>query len=67
MPPTNVTSNATPALRATGLVKRFDDLVAVDGLDLEVRPETCVTLLGPNGAGRTGFRTPAPRLRVRRV
>ena len=41
------------ALKATGLVKRFGDLVAVNGLDLEVRAGTCLALLGPNGAGKT--------------
>ncbi len=42
-----------PALAAHGLVKRFGDLVAVDGVDLEVRPAECFGLLGPNGAGKT--------------
>lgn len=42
-----------PALRASGLVKRFGDLTAVAGLDLEVRTGTCLALLGPNGAGKT--------------
>jgi ABC-2 type transport system ATP-binding protein len=41
------------ALRATGLVKRYGDLVAVDGIDLAVRAGTCLGLLGPNGAGKT--------------
>src|SRR3990172_5125195 len=41
------------ALRAAGLVKRFGDVVAVDGLDLEVRTGECFGLLGPNGAGKT--------------
>jgi ABC-2 type transport system ATP-binding protein len=41
------------ALRCAGLVKRYDDLVAVDGLDLEVRAGECFGLLGPNGAGKT--------------
>ena len=41
------------ALRATGLVKRYGDLVAVGGLDLTVRRGTCLGLLGPNGAGKT--------------
>ena len=36
-----------------GLVKRFDDVTAVDGLDLEVRAGECFGLLGPNGAGKT--------------
>jgi ABC-2 type transport system ATP-binding protein len=34
-------------------VKRYGDLVAVDGLDLEVRAGECFGLLGPNGAGKT--------------
>jgi ABC-2 type transport system ATP-binding protein len=38
---------------ARGLVKRFGAVVAVDGLDLEVRAGTCLGLLGPNGAGKT--------------
>ena len=46
---------ATPgvALRCRGLVKRYGDLTAVDGLDLEVRRGECFGLLGPNGAGKT--------------
>jgi lipooligosaccharide transport system ATP-binding protein len=36
-----------------GVVKRFGDRVAVDGLDLEVERGTCLGLLGPNGAGKT--------------
>ncbi|UCF66546.1 MAG: ABC transporter ATP-binding protein [Acidobacteriota bacterium] len=41
------------AIRGRGLVKRFDDVIAVDGLDLEVRSGECFGLLGPNGAGKT--------------
>jgi ABC-2 type transport system ATP-binding protein len=41
------------ALRCTGLVKRYQDVVAVDGLDLEVYRGECFGLLGPNGAGKT--------------
>ncbi|MCC6556558.1 MAG: ABC transporter ATP-binding protein [Polyangiaceae bacterium] len=41
------------ALRCRGLVKRYGDVVAVDGLDLEVRAGECFGLLGPNGAGKT--------------
>ena len=41
------------ALRVSGLRKAYKDVVAVDGLDLEVRPGECFGLLGPNGAGKT--------------
>ncbi|HEU4387371.1 MAG TPA: ABC transporter ATP-binding protein [Blastocatellia bacterium] len=41
------------AARCTGLVKRYPDVVAVDGLDLEVHVGECFGLLGPNGAGKT--------------
>ena len=42
-----------PAIRCSGLVKRYKDVVAVAGLDLEVRAGECFGLLGPNGAGKT--------------
>jgi ABC-2 type transport system ATP-binding protein len=42
-----------PAIRCHGLVKRYGDVVAVDGLDLEVQTGECFGLLGPNGAGKT--------------
>jgi len=41
------------AIRLQGLVKRYDDVTAVAGLDLEVRRGECFGLLGPNGAGKT--------------
>ena len=41
------------AVAARGLVKRYGDLVAVDGVDFEVRRGTCLGVLGPNGAGKT--------------
>ncbi len=40
-------------IRCRGLVKRYKDVVAVAGLDLEVRGGECFGLLGPNGAGKT--------------
>lgn len=41
------------ALRCKGLVKRFADVTAVNGLDLEIFAGECFGLLGPNGAGKT--------------
>ena len=40
-------------ITAQGLTRRFDDLVAVDRLDLEVRKGEVFGFLGPNGAGKT--------------
>jgi ABC-2 type transport system ATP-binding protein len=44
---------ASPGLRVRGLRKTFKNVVAVDGLDLEVQRGECFGLLGPNGAGKT--------------
>jgi ABC-2 type transport system ATP-binding protein len=41
------------ALRVRDLRKAFNDVVAVDGIALEVRAGECFGLLGPNGAGKT--------------
>jgi ABC-2 type transport system ATP-binding protein len=40
-------------IRASGLVKRFGAVTALDGLDLTVAEGTVLALLGPNGAGKT--------------
>ena len=48
-----MTAPSEPAIRCESLVKRYDDVVAVDGLDLRVERGTCLALLGPNGAGKT--------------
>ena len=62
----------TPGMVATdavidvrGLVKRYGDVHAVDGIDFDVAPGEVFGLLGPNGAGKTttveileGLRTP---------
>ena len=45
--------NGEMVLVCRGLRKRYADVVAVDGLDLEVRRGECFGLLGPNGAGKT--------------
>jgi ABC-2 type transport system ATP-binding protein len=41
------------AVSLLGVVKRYDDVVAVDSLDLEIGAGECFGLLGPNGAGKT--------------
>ena len=43
----------TLAIEAKGLVKRFDDTLAVDGVDLSVPEGAIYGILGPNGAGKT--------------
>ena len=40
-------------ITARGLVKKYGDVVALDGLDLTVPEGTVFGLLGPNGAGKT--------------
>jgi daunorubicin resistance ABC transporter ATP-binding subunit len=42
-----------PAIVVEGLSKRFGELLALDGIDLEVDEGTVFGLLGPNGAGKT--------------
>ncbi|GAA1216832.1 ABC transporter ATP-binding protein [Kitasatospora nipponensis] len=55
----------TPAVEIAGLVKRYGDKTAVDGLDLRIERGTVTAVLGPNGAGKTttietceGYRRP---------
>jgi ABC-type multidrug transport system, ATPase component len=40
-------------IRVRGLIKRYGDLHAVDGIDFDVAPGEVFGLLGPNGAGKT--------------
>jgi ABC-2 type transport system ATP-binding protein len=44
---------AEPAVRVSGLVKRYGELGAVSGIDFEVRPGETFGFLGPNGAGKS--------------
>ena len=45
--------SAQPAVRLHALRKEFGDVVAVDGVDLEIREGEFFTLLGPSGSGKT--------------
>jgi ABC-2 type transport system ATP-binding protein len=47
------TAGSGPALRVRGIRKTYPKVVAVDGLDLDVRRGEVFGLLGPNGAGKT--------------
>jgi ABC-2 type transport system ATP-binding protein len=51
--PSREQRSAQIALRCEALVKRFADVTAVNGLNLEVFTGECFGLLGPNGAGKT--------------
>jgi ABC-2 type transport system ATP-binding protein len=43
----------TPLLEVKNLVKKYDNIVAVDGISFSIEPGVCFGLLGPNGAGKT--------------
>ena len=45
--------SSTPIVSARGLVKRYGEVTALAGLDLDVPGGTVLGLLGPNGAGKT--------------
>ncbi len=46
-------SDDAPPVKARGLVKRYDEVLAVDHIDLNVRAGDVYGFLGPNGAGKT--------------
>ena len=50
----NVDRRRDRAIETRGLVKRYnDEVLAVDGIDLDIESNTIYSLLGPNGAGKT--------------
>jgi spermidine/putrescine ABC transporter ATP-binding subunit len=53
MTSTRPTAGDRPALVLRALTKHFGSAVAVDGIDLDVRPGEFLTLLGPSGSGKT--------------
>ena len=53
MSPNDDHYNTGLAIEARGLVKRFDDTLAVDGVDIAVPEGAIYGILGPNGAGKT--------------
>jgi ABC-2 type transport system ATP-binding protein len=48
-----ITDNKSYAVRVEGLLKRFKDFVAVDGISFSVRHGEIFGFLGPNGAGKS--------------
>ena len=45
----------TEKVKVTGLVKRFDDLEVLNGIDLTVKEGEVVCLIGPSGSGKSTF------------
>jgi ABC-2 type transport system ATP-binding protein len=45
--------DSAPAIRTSGLTKRYGETVALEALDLVVQPGEVYGYLGPNGAGKT--------------
>ena len=62
----SVEGGADIAVRLEAVVKRYGDVVAVDGVDLDVRDGEFFSMLGPSGSGKTttlrmiaGFEVPS--------
>src|SRR4051794_19330812 len=52
-PPKSFVSTTDAIIDVRGLVKRYGEMTAVDGIDLSVRTGEIFGILGPNGAGKT--------------
>ena len=52
-PAEDARSGGAPAVRLSGIRKAYGDVVAVDGVDLEIAEGEFFTLLGPSGSGKT--------------
>jgi branched-chain amino acid transport system ATP-binding protein len=48
-------SGPEPLLSVSRLSKNFGGIRAIDGLDLDLRPDECLGIIGPNGAGKTAL------------
>ncbi len=51
--PATARPDGAPIIEIRGLVKRYKDFTAVNGIDLDVRAGEIFGILGPNGAGKT--------------
>src|SRR5215468_9404428 len=52
-PTINPSTQPPTAVRFQQVTRRFGDVTAIDGIDLDIRPGETVALLGPNGAGKS--------------
>ena len=50
-----MTTSNSKIIEARGVAKRFGEVVALEGCDLDVLEGECIGLLGPNGAGKSTF------------
>ncbi|HET9681217.1 MAG TPA: ABC transporter ATP-binding protein [Candidatus Limnocylindrales bacterium] len=50
---TSVPTDPDAVVQASGLTRRFDDVVAVSGIDLDVSPGSILGVVGPSGSGKT--------------